>query len=221
MVDTTNFTDKTHFHGSDRNLHLIERFKLLDPNTIQYRFTVDDPTAFVKPWTGEIILSRTPGPSMSTPAMRAITRCWTCSAPREPRKRLRRGKTAKGFRQALKGANDPGFLGVFGSSLLLILRMVHETLAKTLASKRWPMNGYGTGNSAITVLEEPSSAVNYRVALFIRVAKQIARPVNKRNKRGRIVREAVVFLSMVTAALIPDELLSIIWEVSQDVALIP
>ena len=62
VVDTTNFTDKTHFRGSDRNLHLIERFKLLDSNTIQYRFTVDDPTAFVKPWTGEIILSRTPGP---------------------------------------------------------------------------------------------------------------------------------------------------------------
>ncbi|HYL74266.1 MAG TPA: hypothetical protein VEU96_08665 [Bryobacteraceae bacterium] len=62
VVDTTNFTDKTHFRGADRNLHLMERFKLLDANTIQYRFTVDDPTAFVRPWTGEIILTRTPGP---------------------------------------------------------------------------------------------------------------------------------------------------------------
>jgi hypothetical protein len=62
VVDTTNFTDKTHVRGSDQNLHLIERFKLMNANTIRYRFTVDDPTAFVKPWTGEIILSRAPGP---------------------------------------------------------------------------------------------------------------------------------------------------------------
>jgi len=62
VVDTTNFSDKTHFRGADQNLHLIERFKLLDANTIEYRFTVDNPTAFVRQWTGEIIMSRTPGP---------------------------------------------------------------------------------------------------------------------------------------------------------------
>jgi hypothetical protein len=62
VVDTTNFTDKTHFRGSDQNLHLIERFRLMNANTIHYRFTVDDPTAFLKPWTGEIIMSRAPGP---------------------------------------------------------------------------------------------------------------------------------------------------------------
>lgn len=62
VVDTTNFTDKTHFRGSDQNLHLIERFRLMNAKTIHYRFTVDDPTAFLKPWTGEIIMSRAPGP---------------------------------------------------------------------------------------------------------------------------------------------------------------
>lgn len=62
VVDTTNFTDQTHFRGSDRNLHLTERFTMVDANTIQYRFTVDDPSAFVRPWTGEIILSRVLGP---------------------------------------------------------------------------------------------------------------------------------------------------------------
>jgi hypothetical protein len=40
VVDTTNFTDKTHVRGSDQNLHLIERFKLMNANTIRYRFTV-------------------------------------------------------------------------------------------------------------------------------------------------------------------------------------
>ncbi len=62
VVDTTNFTDKTHFRGSDRNLHLVERFTRTDPNTILYQFTVDDPTAFTKSWTGEAPLTKTPGP---------------------------------------------------------------------------------------------------------------------------------------------------------------
>ena len=62
VVDTTNFTDKTPFRGSDRNLHLVERFKRIDAETILYRFTVDDPTAFTKPWSGEAPLTRTPGP---------------------------------------------------------------------------------------------------------------------------------------------------------------
>jgi hypothetical protein len=62
VVDTTNFTEKTHFSDSDRNLHLIERFTRTDANTILYQFTVDDPTAFTRPWKGEVPLTRAPGP---------------------------------------------------------------------------------------------------------------------------------------------------------------
>jgi hypothetical protein len=62
VVETTNFTDKTSFHGSDKNLKVVERFTLTDPETLVYRFTIDDPTAFTKPWTGEIPLQRAPGP---------------------------------------------------------------------------------------------------------------------------------------------------------------
>ena len=62
VVDTTNFTDKTHFRGSDENLHLVERFTLTGPDTLMYRFTIDDPTAFERPWTGEIAMSRIKGP---------------------------------------------------------------------------------------------------------------------------------------------------------------
>lgn len=62
VVDTTNFTDLTAFRGSDRNLHLTERLTLSDPDTILYRFTVDDPTAFTRPWTGEIPMVRAKGP---------------------------------------------------------------------------------------------------------------------------------------------------------------
>ena len=62
VVDTTNFTGKTHFRGSDRNLHVVERFTRTGADTILYRFTIDDATAFTKPWTGEIAMSKTPGP---------------------------------------------------------------------------------------------------------------------------------------------------------------
>ena len=62
VVDTTNFTDKTHFRGADRNLHVVERFTRTGADSIQYRFTIDDPTAFTKPWTGEIMMSKEAGP---------------------------------------------------------------------------------------------------------------------------------------------------------------
>jgi hypothetical protein len=62
VVDTTNFTDKTRFRGADRNLHVVERFTRISPDTIRYRFTIDDPTAFTQPWTGEIAMSKAAGP---------------------------------------------------------------------------------------------------------------------------------------------------------------
>ena len=46
VVDTTNFTGKTRFRGSGENLHVVERFRRADANTIFYRFTVDDGTRF-------------------------------------------------------------------------------------------------------------------------------------------------------------------------------
>jgi hypothetical protein len=62
VVDSTNFTTKTHFRGADENLHLIERFTLADPETLVYQFTIDDPTAFSKQWTAEIPMHRSSGP---------------------------------------------------------------------------------------------------------------------------------------------------------------
>ena len=51
VVDTTNFTDKTSFRGAGANLHLVERFTRLDADTLEYRFTVDDPSTWTRPWT--------------------------------------------------------------------------------------------------------------------------------------------------------------------------
>ncbi len=53
VVDTTNFTDKTRFRGSTENLHVVERFTRLDVDTLLYRFTIEDPATWAKPWTGE------------------------------------------------------------------------------------------------------------------------------------------------------------------------
>jgi hypothetical protein len=53
VVETTNFTNKTQFRGSGENLKVIERFTRTDDDTILYRFTVEDPTTWDRPWTGE------------------------------------------------------------------------------------------------------------------------------------------------------------------------
>jgi len=61
VVDTTNFTDKTSFHGSTAALHVVERFTLFDQDTIVYRFTVDDPATWVSTWTAELRFARVRG----------------------------------------------------------------------------------------------------------------------------------------------------------------
>ena len=57
VVETVN--QKVPFRGSDQNLHLIERFTRTDANTIEYRFTVDDPTVWTQPWTASYPMRRT------------------------------------------------------------------------------------------------------------------------------------------------------------------
>jgi hypothetical protein len=65
VVDTTNFNDGGGFYGDaggnfgwDGNLHLIERFRLLDAETLLYQFEIDNPTAFTRPWRGELTMTR-------------------------------------------------------------------------------------------------------------------------------------------------------------------
>jgi hypothetical protein len=62
VVDTTNFTDKTSFRGSSANMHIVERFRRTDEGTILYRWTIDDPESFTKPFTAEYPFLATPGP---------------------------------------------------------------------------------------------------------------------------------------------------------------
>ncbi len=59
VIDTTNFIGKNDFLGADENLHLVERISRPDAGTLLYKFTVDDPTAFTKRWSGEIPMRKT------------------------------------------------------------------------------------------------------------------------------------------------------------------
>ena len=65
VVDTTNFPDGSGYYGDaggnfawDTNLHLVERFSLFDADTLLYRFEVDDPSAYSRPWKGELTMTR-------------------------------------------------------------------------------------------------------------------------------------------------------------------
>jgi hypothetical protein len=61
VVDTTNFSGKFSFRGSDENLHLTERFTRVSPDLLLYEFTVDDPTVFTKPWTAQLPITKAKG----------------------------------------------------------------------------------------------------------------------------------------------------------------
>jgi hypothetical protein len=66
VVDTTNFHPNGNPMGgysvlSDENLHLIERFRRTADDTIEYTFTVDNPTMWTRPWTAVINWKRSRG----------------------------------------------------------------------------------------------------------------------------------------------------------------
>ena len=66
VVDSTNFHPNGNPMGgysvlSDENLHLIERFRRTADDTIEYTFTVDNPTMWTRPWTAVINWKRSRG----------------------------------------------------------------------------------------------------------------------------------------------------------------
>jgi len=54
VVDTVHFNTKTATLGSTDALHVVERFTRVSADRILYRFTVDDPTTWTRPWSAEI-----------------------------------------------------------------------------------------------------------------------------------------------------------------------
>ena len=51
VVETTNFNGRAPYRGSTENLRLTERFTRLGPTVLEYRFTIDDPATWTRPWT--------------------------------------------------------------------------------------------------------------------------------------------------------------------------
>ncbi len=58
VVETTNFHARRDWRGSAGGLHLVERLTLVDPQTLQYEFTVSDPTTWTRPWSVEVAWPR-------------------------------------------------------------------------------------------------------------------------------------------------------------------
>jgi hypothetical protein len=58
VVEVTNFSDKTNFHGSAENLTLVERYTRTGPDLLTLRVTVEDPSTFTRPWTIELPLTK-------------------------------------------------------------------------------------------------------------------------------------------------------------------
>ncbi len=51
VIETTNFSPKFSFRGSDENLRLVERYTWVDSDTLAYEVTFEDPTVWTAPWT--------------------------------------------------------------------------------------------------------------------------------------------------------------------------
>jgi len=67
VVDVTDLGDQTwldaagNYHSDQ--LHVVERYTMLGPDTMRYEATMDDPTVYARPWTVRLLLYRdkTPG----------------------------------------------------------------------------------------------------------------------------------------------------------------
>jgi hypothetical protein len=58
VVETTNFTDRTIYRGSSRDLRMIERFTRISRDVVEWRVTFDDPATWTRPWTFAMPLTR-------------------------------------------------------------------------------------------------------------------------------------------------------------------
>ena len=62
VIETTNFTDKAPFQGSSENMRLTERFTRTAEDTMLYKFTVNDPSTWTRPWSAEVPWKKSIGP---------------------------------------------------------------------------------------------------------------------------------------------------------------
>ena len=62
VVDVSKYNDKTWFDAAgdfhSDALHVVERYRMTAPDTIQYEATIEDSKVFTKPWTISVVLRR-------------------------------------------------------------------------------------------------------------------------------------------------------------------
>jgi len=64
VVDTVNFHRPTLMTTGQTSatMHLVERFRRVDAQTLLYEFTINDPTTWTKPWTARIPMQKSSDP---------------------------------------------------------------------------------------------------------------------------------------------------------------
>ena len=61
VVETVNFQNHDTYstwRGSSKDMKLVERFRVVDADTLSYEFTVNDPATWTSPWTVEVPMTR-------------------------------------------------------------------------------------------------------------------------------------------------------------------
>ena len=64
VVETTGFLDRTNYEWAtlwmraSEELHVVERFRRVGPDLMEYTITVDDPKTFAQPWTAVLPIAR-------------------------------------------------------------------------------------------------------------------------------------------------------------------
>jgi hypothetical protein len=57
IVEVTNFpTNTINYRGAGGALHLVEKFRRVDGQTVRYEVTVSDPATFARPWAAALSL---------------------------------------------------------------------------------------------------------------------------------------------------------------------
>jgi catechol 2,3-dioxygenase-like lactoylglutathione lyase family enzyme len=58
VVETTNFNGRMPYLGATAKMKLTERYTRIGPNALEYRFTIDDPAIWTKPWTAMFVFDK-------------------------------------------------------------------------------------------------------------------------------------------------------------------
>jgi hypothetical protein len=59
VVETTNFKDQSAYRNANGGtLRIVERFKPVGPNSVEWSVTLEDATTWTRPWSFAMILSK-------------------------------------------------------------------------------------------------------------------------------------------------------------------